>query len=101
MNGNKGFVGSLFDLSFSEFVTTRIIKFLFVIGIIASGIGALALIIGGFASHSAAFGILMLVLSPLVFLIYVILVRVYLEVLIVIFRIAENTSGLVKKDNDI
>ena len=25
---NKGFFGSLFDLSFTEFVTTRVIKFL-------------------------------------------------------------------------
>jgi hypothetical protein len=41
------------------------------------------------------------VLSPLIFFIYVIVARVYLEIIIVIFRIAENTSRLVKQDNDI
>jgi hypothetical protein len=101
MGENKGFIGSLFDLSFSEFVTTRIIKLLFVLAIIGSGIGTLVLIIGTFASHSVAFGILSLVLSPLIFFIYVIVARVYLEIIIVIFRIAENTSRLVKQDNDI
>ena len=34
---------------------------------------------------------LFLILSPLVFLLYVILMRIYLEVLIVLFKIAENT----------
>ncbi|MDZ7860585.1 MAG: DUF4282 domain-containing protein [Candidatus Krumholzibacteriota bacterium] len=99
MNENKGFFGSLFDLSFSEFVTTKIIKFLFIIAVIASAIGAIAVIAGGFAK-SIALGILMLVLSPVIFLIYVIIARIYLEIVIVIFRIAENTGMLVKRDEN-
>lgn len=95
MNEEKGFFGSLFDLSFSEFVTTKIIKFLFILAVIASGIGAIAVIAAGF-TKSLALGILMIVLSPVVFIIYVIVARVYLEIVIVIFRIAENTGKLVK-----
>ena len=36
MHTNKSFIGSLFDLSFSEFVTTQIIKIVYVLLIVAS-----------------------------------------------------------------
>ena len=85
----KGLCGLLFDLSFSEFVTTRVIKVLFVVGIVFSALGALAMIAAG-----AGRGILMLVLSPLVFLLYALVIRVWCELIIVVFRIAENTSRL-------
>ncbi len=97
MSERKGFIGSLFDLSFTEFVTTRIIKFLFVLAIIASAIGAVAMVIGAFSSHSVPVGILGLVLSPVVFCLYVLLSRMWLELIIVAFRIAENTGRLVEQ----
>ena len=97
MNEKKGFFGSLFDLSFSEFVTTKIIKFLFVLAIIGSAIGALIVVIIGFASGSVTAGILLLLLSPVVFIVYVLLSRIWLELIIVIFRIAENTTQLVQQ----
>jgi len=93
----KGSIGMLFDLSFTEFVTTRLIKVLFVIGIIFAAIGAIALIVSGFGS-GAAVGILFLILSPLVFFFYVLIVRVWCEIIIVVFRIAENTSRLVDQN---
>ncbi len=65
--GNKGFFGSLFDLSFTEFVTTRIIKFLFVLAIIGSGIGALILLIGGITGGGAQ-AFVSIILAPIVFL---------------------------------
>jgi len=40
---SKGFWGSLFDLSFTSFVTSKVIKFLFVLAIIVLAIGAVAL----------------------------------------------------------
>jgi hypothetical protein len=90
----KGSFSILFDLSFSEFVTTRVIKILFIIGILFSALGALMIIIGGFNSGWGV-GILALLLSPLVFLLYVLLARIWCEMIIVIFRIAENTARLV------
>ncbi len=89
----KGFFGRLFDLSFNEFVTTSIIKVLYVIAIIVAAVVGLfvmfSLFMGGFR------GVLMgLILGPVVFVVYVILARVWLEVLIVIFRIAENTAKI-------
>ncbi len=96
MNEATGFIGSLFDLSFSEFVTTRIIKFLFILALIGSAVAALAIVIAGFGSGSGAIGILALLVSPVVFFLSALLARIWLELIIVVFRIAENTGRLVE-----
>lgn len=93
----KGSVGMLFNLSFTEFVTTRVIKVLFIIGVIFAAIGTIALIVAGF-SAGAGMGILFLLLSPIVFLLYVLAARIWCEMIIVLFRIAENTSRLVDQN---
>jgi len=91
----KGFFASLFDLSFSEFVTIRLIKVLYILGIAGAVLGGLAFIIGGFA-NGAGIGILFLLLSPVLILFYILIVRIWLELIIVVFRIADNTSQMVK-----
>ncbi|MCF7793473.1 MAG: DUF4282 domain-containing protein [Candidatus Cloacimonetes bacterium] len=91
MEEKKGFLGALFDFSFSEFITTKVIKFLFILGVVISIILAIGFIVAGF-NMSTALGILFLILSPLCFLIYVILIRIWLEIIIVVFKIAENTT---------
>lgn len=96
MSEEKGFIGSLFDLSFTEFVTTRMIKILFVLAIIGAAGVAVSMIIKGFASDIGT-GVVMLVLSPLIFFCYILLARMWLELIIVIFRIAENTGRLVEQ----
>ena len=78
----QGFLGSIFDLSFTEFITIRIIKFLFILGIIFAAIGTLLLIVTGFSNGIGA-GILSLILSPLIFLVYVLLARIWCEMIIV------------------
>jgi drug/metabolite transporter (DMT)-like permease len=91
----KGFLASLFDMSFSEFVTIRLIKVLYIIGIIGAVLAGLLFIVSGF-SNGAGTGILFLLLSPILVGIYILMVRIWLELIIVVFRIAENTSLLVK-----
>jgi len=95
MEQGAGFFASLFDFSFTEFITTKLIKFLYGLGMLLGGVMALGLIIAGFA-QSAIVGILFLVLSPLVFLLYVIGARVWLELVMVVFRIAEHTEEIAK-----
>lgn len=94
---NKSIINMLFDLSFTDFVTTRVIKLLFIIGIVFAAVGTLFLIIGGFG-NSTGTGVACLVLSPLVFLVYVLLARIWCEMIIVVFRIAENTGRLVEQE---
>lgn len=90
MDTGKGFFAALFDTTFTEFVIPKIIRILYIIGIIAAGLAALVMIISGFAQSTGA-GIVALILSPVIFLVLVIGCRIYLEVIIVLFRIAENT----------
>jgi len=97
MSEKKGFIGSIFDLSFTEFVTTRIIKFIFVVAIIIAAIGSFALIVGGFMDGFFK-GLVILIISPIIFLLYVLISRMWLEMTIVIFRIAENTGRLVEQN---
>lgn len=94
---SKSPIGMLFDLSFTEFVTTRVIKIVFIIGIVFAAIGTIALIIGGFNAGPGR-GVLSLVLSPIIFFLYVLGARIWCEMIIVVFRIAENTGRLVDQN---
>ena len=83
-----GFFRALFDFSFTEFVTTRLIRLLYGIGVLVGAVTAIVAIGRGFDAGSGA-GIVALILAPLIFLLVVILARVWLEIIIVVFRIAE------------
>ncbi len=89
---NSGFFKNLLDVSFSEFLTIKIIKVIFIIGIIFCGLGALFFLFTGDMSF-----ILRIIVAPIAFLLYVILLRIWLELVLVIFRIADNTDKLVEK----
>jgi uncharacterized protein DUF4282 len=91
----KGFFGSLFDVSFTSFVTIRIIKVIYIITLVLIGLAALVFIVAGFADSVGAGLFVLVVAAPLVSLLYVIYVRVLLEIVIAIFRIAENTANSV------
>jgi hypothetical protein len=94
---NKNIFSVIFDLNFNEFVTTRIIKVLFILAIILAGIWALIILGAGLASKDATAIVLSLITAPLTFFIVVVISRVWLELIIVAFRIAENTSRLVNQ----
>lgn len=83
----------LLDLRFKRFITVSIVKVLYLVGIAMVALTVLTWIIAGF-TQGAMVGIAMLVLSPLFLLLGVILLRIYLEVLVVLFRIAENTARM-------
>jgi hypothetical protein len=102
----KGFFRSLFDLSFRHFVTGRVVSFLYVISLILATLNALfsagyaSVLLGTFftaVAGSSALGwvggiILFLVVAPLFLLVSIVYVRVILEIVVVLFRIADNTA---------
>lgn len=90
----KSFFEVLFDLSFTEFVTTRLIKVVFVLGILFSALAGLQRIVWAFRFSGFGSGLLSLVVTPLLFLVAVLLIRIWCEMIIAIFRIAENTGRL-------
>ena len=94
MEEKRGFVASLVDLSFSEFVTTRLVPILYIIAVALAGILAVVVLLSGFM-RGIVTGLISLVIAPLAFFLYVILARIWLELVIVLFRVAENTGELV------
>lgn len=91
MKTNVGYLGALLDLTFSEFVTTRLLKWFYIIAVGAAGLAALGWLLksldDGFTSIVVA-----LVVSPLGFVLAATMARVMVELIIVMFRIAENTG---------
>ena len=88
----KGFFSSLFDLSFTELITARVVKVLYIIAIVLAGLSALTMIGIGMKGGVLS-GIALLIISPLFFLLWVIVARIWLEVILVLFRIEQNTRG--------
>ncbi len=97
MQDTKGFFGSLFDLSFTSLVATRIIKLLYVLAILVIGLYAFIFIVGGFSRSPAAGLLVLLIIAPIFTLASLVYTRVLLELIIALFRIMENTSQLVAR----
>lgn len=85
-----GSLAALMDLSFGRFVTMSVIKILYVLAIILAGLFALIMVITSFI-NSIVGGLVALVIAPIVFILYVLMARVWLEIIMVIFRIEKNT----------
>jgi hypothetical protein len=93
--GGKGFLGSLFDFSFSSFVTPKIIRVLYVLLTIWTALVALIVTIIGFRTGGAAGGIFTLVIIvPIMVLLTLGIYRVVLEAFMVVFRMYEELRQL-------
>jgi hypothetical protein len=91
---SKGFFGALFDFSFTSFVTTKIIKVLYVLILVLAVVSALVYTIVAFRV-SPGFGILTLVIGdPLFIIIVMAFWRLVLEAFIVVFRISDDIRAL-------
>ena len=94
MHQMDGFFESLFDCSFTRFITPKIIKFLYVLAVVLAAIFAVMMIVMGF-NHSAGMGVVtLIILAPLYFVVSVLSIRVALEFIMVVFRIEENTARM-------
>ncbi len=92
--GEKGFLGTLFDFSFTSFVATRIIKVLYVLIGVLAVLSALVYTVIAFRVN-AVFGFLTLVIGdPLFIIIVMAFWRLVLEAFVVVFRIAEDIRAL-------
>ncbi len=89
----KGFIQELFDVSFSGFIVPRIIRILYIIGMIVAGLWSLFLVASMFATHWAA-GLFGLVLAPVFFLLFITMARVYCEMIMVSFELLRNVEKI-------
>ena len=90
----KGFIGSLFDFSFTSYVTTTIIKIIYGLALLGVVLGTLGYGIAGLImlfNDAAIQGIVVIIIGcPLFLVLGTIAARVYCELLVVVFAVAES-----------
>ncbi len=90
-NSRKGFWEVLFEPSFSHFVTPRVIGIVYFILVGIIGIASCTVVFNALTNLSVLGGnaFLVIILAPIGFLLYVILLRVMLESVVATIRSAE------------
>ncbi|CAN5583330.1 hypothetical protein BH23ACT6_BH23ACT6_26420 [soil metagenome] len=96
----KGLFGTLFDFEFKSFITIKFIKVIYVILMAIILLSALiyfilALVAGASQDGGIIVILLALIFIPLLTLVYLLILRIFMETIVVFFRIGENTSALV------
>ncbi len=93
--GEKGFVGSLFDFSFTSLVTPKIIRVLYILFTIWTALIGLSILVIGFRTGGVAGGLFtLIVIEPIFVLLTLGIYRVVLEAFMVLFRIYEETRKI-------
>lgn len=91
----KGFIGALFDFSFNDFVTPKIIKALYLVFTIWTIVWALIFLRFGFKYGGMAGGIFTLIIvDPILLLVSLGAFRVVLELFMVIHRIHDDVRAI-------
>lgn len=86
----KPFFAALFDISFNNFIMLKMMRFLFILSIIGWGIVALYLVFSALSDGMPLY----FLLAPIAFFFGVLLSRLWVETIVVLFRIADNTSRM-------
>lgn len=86
----------LLDISFSEFVTESVIRILYIVLVVLGLIALLTGVVVIFANIGVSEGVGALILAPVVYFLFIVIIRVFLEFFIVIFRIADYLEELVE-----
>ena len=91
----KGFLGSLFDFSFTSFVTPKIIKVLYVLATVWTVIWALVYLRYGFKYGGAAGGFAVLIIvDPILILLTLGAFRMVLELFMIAYRVHEDLKAM-------
>ncbi len=85
---STGFISALLDFSFTQFISVKLVKVLYLVSIVLAAIFIVVAIIVAF-SNGISYGIGALILAPVLFAIDVVIMRVIFEFVVVIFRIAQ------------
>jgi Domain of unknown function (DUF4282) len=95
----QGFINSLFDFSFTSFVTPKVIRVLYALIMIGVGLGVIFFVILAFRLNAALGAITLLILGPVYFLVTMAFYRLVLEFFMVTFRIYEELH-LIRRRGD-
>jgi Domain of unknown function (DUF4282) len=87
----KGFFAALFDFGFTSFITLKFLRLIYTVLVVLILLFGLVFLVVGLAGGGGR-AVAAIVLAPLGTLIYLIFVRIYMELIAMFFRIGENTS---------
>jgi len=89
MPDDKNFFAGLFDFSFQQQLTRRLVKVLYIIGILAGGIAVVTCVVLGF-QQSPAQGLINLVAGIVALFVSILVLRLLLELSLLVMRIADG-----------
>lgn len=90
----KGFLGALFDFSFTSFVTPKVVKVLYILIVVVVGLSAVGFALSVLATNVGLGLIVLLIGAPLYFLVVTALYRITLEFFMVIYRMAQDIRAI-------
>ncbi len=93
MATQSGGLGDIFDLTFEKFVTPSVVKIIYILILVFAALGWLAIVFSGIANGFGAF-LGALIFGTIFVLVSVLLYRIMLEMVMIIFRIGDNTERM-------
>lgn len=90
----KGFVKSLYDFKFAHFVTPKLLRFFYAFFVIVLTIGAGLFMLASLASGDSGAVFVGLFIIPIGYFVYLILTRIYFELVAALFRIADDLRAI-------
>lgn len=91
---SKGFLASLFDVGFNSFVTPKVVKAVYVLIMILTALWELVIALAAFRLNVVLGIVALFILCPIFFIVYLALWRIVLELVMVIFRIADDVRSI-------
>lgn len=79
-------------MSFTTFVTPMIIKVVYIIGLVTIALGTIFFALSGFFGDSPGLGVVTLIVSPIIGLLYLCFFRMMCEFYVAITRMSEDIN---------
>lgn len=96
----KDMLDALLDLSFRTAITPKISRWLYIMGLVVSGLLAAKWVLTAFDGDKGGgimSGLVSLMFAPILFILYALVTRVILEVILAIFSIAESLKDIERR----
>ena len=90
----KGFIRSLYEFGFTSLITPKVIRFVYALLVILFSIGAVLTLFTFLASRSGPVIVFGLIFIPVFYLVYLILLRIVMELIVVFFKMGEDVHAI-------
>lgn len=89
----KALIKSLFDFKFDHFVTPQILRFFYALSVILLSLAAIIFFIA-MLTEGAQGIVIAIIVIPIAYLVYLIMIRIYFELISALFRIADDLRAI-------